>query len=187
MLIRYADDYVCAFQYKEDAEAFFRELPKRLGRFGLKLAEGKTQLLRFSRFHPGMERRFAFLGFEFYWDLDRKGERRLKKRTAREKLNSAFKSFNAWVKAHRHLPTKLLFAAVASMLRGHYNYFGLPSNSRGIEEYYRKVLAILFKWLRRRNRRHKMNGWRFYRLVEELELPKPKIVPYPRERSFVLA
>jgi RNA-directed DNA polymerase len=68
LLIRYADDFVCAFQYREDAEAFYRVLPKRLAKFGLEVAPEKTRLLRFSRFHPGMRRRFAFLGFEFYWE-----------------------------------------------------------------------------------------------------------------------
>jgi hypothetical protein len=35
------------------------------------VAPEKTRLLRFSRFHVGMRRRFAFLGFEFYWSVDR--------------------------------------------------------------------------------------------------------------------
>lgn len=85
---RYADDWVCAFQYREEAEAFYRVLPKRLAKFNLAVAPEKTRLLRFSRFHPGLTRRFAFLGFEFYWDIDRQGEPRLKKRTDRKRLRS---------------------------------------------------------------------------------------------------
>jgi retron-type reverse transcriptase len=34
-LIRYADDFVCAFQYQDDAERFYQELGQRLGKFGL--------------------------------------------------------------------------------------------------------------------------------------------------------
>lgn len=187
LLIRYADDFVCAFQYREDAEAFYRVLPKRLVKFGLEVAPEKTRLLRFSRFHPGMRRRFAFLGFEFYWSVDRQGERRLMKRTARKKLGRALKEFSDWVRTHRHLPTKALFCQVAWKLRGHFIYFGLPGNSRSIKEFHDKVLETLLKWLKRRNRRHRMNGWRFYRLVELLRLPQPRIVPYPRTRSIVLA
>jgi RNA-directed DNA polymerase len=41
-LIRFADDFVCAFQYKAEAEAFYSELPKRLAEFGLQVAAEKT-------------------------------------------------------------------------------------------------------------------------------------------------
>jgi RNA-directed DNA polymerase len=44
LLIRYADDFVCAFQYQGDAEAFYRVLPKRLAKFGLEVAPEKTRL-----------------------------------------------------------------------------------------------------------------------------------------------
>jgi RNA-directed DNA polymerase len=101
-------------------------------------------------------------------------------------MKRALKDFTERVKTHRHVPTLPLFAAVTRKLRGHYNYFGLPGNSRSIGEYYRKVLAIFLKWLQRRSRRHRMNGWRFYELVQRLGLPGPKIVPYPRHRSLVL-
>jgi hypothetical protein len=90
MMCRYADDFVGAFRYQEDAENFYQAaLPERLDKFGLKVAPEKTQILRFSRFHPGMKRRFAFLGFEFYWYPDRQGEPRVKRRTARKKLQGA--------------------------------------------------------------------------------------------------
>ena len=31
MLVRYADDFVAAFQYQKEAQAFYRTLPSRLG------------------------------------------------------------------------------------------------------------------------------------------------------------
>lgn len=37
-LIRFADDFVCAFRYKDDAEWFYEELGKRLTKFKLELA-----------------------------------------------------------------------------------------------------------------------------------------------------
>ncbi len=60
-ICRYADDWVCAFQLQEDAQRFYRVLPKRLEKFHLETAAEKTKILRFSRFHPGMKRRFTFL------------------------------------------------------------------------------------------------------------------------------
>lgn len=184
MLCRYADDFVCAFQYRSDAEAFYRELPERLKKFNLDVALGKTRMLRFSRFHPGLERRFSFLGFEFYWDLDRKGERRLMKRTDRRKLRSSIRNFTAWVKEHRHLRTRLLFAAMSQKLRGYYNYYGVPGNSRSVQTFHNEAMKILMKWLRRRSRTHRMNGWRFYEL---LEVPLPRIIPWSRKPNPVLS
>jgi RNA-directed DNA polymerase len=64
LLCRYADDWVCAFRYQDDAERFYRVLPHRLKQFNLQVAPDKTHLLRFSRFHPSRRRRCTFLGFE---------------------------------------------------------------------------------------------------------------------------
>ena len=49
-ICRIADDFICAFRYKEDAEKFYKALGKRLGKFGLELAEEKTKIISFSRF-----------------------------------------------------------------------------------------------------------------------------------------
>jgi len=86
MLIRHADDYFCAFQYKTEAEKFFEMLPKCLWCFGLRLLKEKSELMRFSRFEPGLCRRIDFLGFELYWDHDYNGRVRVMKRTTRKKL-----------------------------------------------------------------------------------------------------
>lgn len=49
-LVRYADDFICAFELESDARRFLAVLHKRLARFSLELAEEKTKLLRFGRF-----------------------------------------------------------------------------------------------------------------------------------------
>ncbi len=85
MMIRFADDFVCAFQFANDAERFYKVLPKRLKKFNLDVAEDKTSLMRFSRFHVDRKRLFVFLGFEFYWGTDSNGKVRLRRRTAVKK------------------------------------------------------------------------------------------------------
>ncbi len=55
----YADDWVCAFRFQDEAERCYRVLPQRLERFGLQVAPEKTRRLRFSRFHPSRKRRLA--------------------------------------------------------------------------------------------------------------------------------
>ncbi|VAX12408.1 hypothetical protein MNBD_GAMMA24-126 [hydrothermal vent metagenome] len=55
-----AVEFVVAFQYRNEARQFYRELPKRLQKFNLDVAPDKTHLLRFSRFHPGKLRHLQF-------------------------------------------------------------------------------------------------------------------------------
>jgi len=47
--VRYADDLVVGFQYREDAERFQEELQTRLAKFGLELNTDKTRLIEFGR------------------------------------------------------------------------------------------------------------------------------------------
>jgi RNA-directed DNA polymerase len=49
VVVRYADDLVIGFQYREDAERLVREFQERLGKFGLELHPEKTRLLEFGR------------------------------------------------------------------------------------------------------------------------------------------
>ena len=48
-LVKYADDFVCGFQYKEDAEQFYEDLQERLKKFSLEIAEEKTRIIAFGR------------------------------------------------------------------------------------------------------------------------------------------
>jgi group II intron reverse transcriptase/maturase len=141
LLCRYADDWVCAFRYRDDAERFYRTLPKRLAKFGLEVAAEKTRCLRFSRFHPGMERRFAFLGFEFYWLEDRKGVPRVKRRTARKRLQAVCRRIMTWIKENRHLAEREFLRGLSRRLRGHYNYYGVHGNWQSLNRLYKWVIA----------------------------------------------
>jgi RNA-directed DNA polymerase len=104
MMCRYADDWGCAFRYKRDAERDYAALPKRLGTFSVTVEPSKPHIPRVSRFHGGMERRFSFLGFEFFWFPDRKGIPRVTRRTAGKKLRAALKRITEWIRLNRHKP-----------------------------------------------------------------------------------
>ena len=49
-IVNYADDFVVCFQYKWEAEEFYRRLKHRVEHFGLSLAEDKCRLIEFGRF-----------------------------------------------------------------------------------------------------------------------------------------
>ena len=49
-LVRYIDDFVVCFQYREDATRFQHALRGRLSKFALALEPSKTKLVEFGRF-----------------------------------------------------------------------------------------------------------------------------------------
>jgi len=185
LLCRFADDWVCAFRYQEDAERFYRVLPKRLGKFNLEVASEKTRLLRFSRFHPSRKRRFTFLGFEFYWNKDRQGVPRVQRRTARKKLHAACRRIKEWIRAHRHLPGKGFFQRLSIRLQGHYNYYGVRGNSRSLYHFYQWAIASAFKWLNRRSQRRSYSWTQFKRIIDLVPIAVPCITEVRRRRVFV--
>lgn len=184
IICRFADDFVCAFRFRDDAEKFYRILPRRLGKFSLEVAPEKTQIVRFSRFHPTKRRRFTFLGFEFYWNQDRKGVARVQRRTARKKLKGAIRRITEWIKKNRHLPERKFFQVINAKLRGHYNYYGVRGNSQSLWNYYYRVIEICFKWLNRRSQRKSYTWERFKRnLKEYYHIWKPRITEKKHRRQ----
>jgi len=184
-LCRYADDWVCAFRYQDDAERFYRALPKRLAQFNLQVAPDKTHLLRFSRFHPSMRRRFTFLGFELYWMPDRQGVPRVKRRTARKKLQAACRRITAWIKQHRHLPGRAFYRRLNSRLRGHYNYYGLQGNSRSLYRFFERAMRYTFKWRNRRGGKRESFTWeQFTQAWDQIGIARPRITEVKQRRVF---
>ncbi|WP_308368212.1 MULTISPECIES: group II intron maturase-specific domain-containing protein [unclassified Microbulbifer] len=161
---------VVAFQYRDEANAFYRALPSRLKQFNLDVTAGKTSLKRFSRFHPGQERSFEFLGFRFYWDVDFGGGPRLRRKTAPKKHKSLLQALYTWIKENRHKRLNRLMPMLKRKLDGIGNYFALPDNSLSVSRIYGHVLHSLYKWLNRRSQKRSFN-WgglkemlRYYRI-----------------------
>jgi len=175
-LCRYADDFVCLFQFRDDAEKFYKELPVRLGKFGLEVSEQKTRILSFSKFRMEESNRFDFLGFEFRWGIgSRTGEPQIKRRTSKEKLRKSLANFKEWCKANRNLRIRELIAKLNKKLRGYYEYYGIIGNSSSLKKFYRNVERILKKWLNRRSQR-KSYTWKGYKLMlKYYPLLEPKI------------
>lgn len=184
----YADDYVCCFRYKDDAEIFFNKLlPERLNKFKLQLESSKTRLIEFGRY--AQERRkgkrpetFDFLGFTFYCGKNRNGKFNLKKKTSRKKYTAKVKEYNQWCKENRHIKVKELIAKTNMKLIGHYRYFGIEDNFRMIKKYYEEARKIIFKWLNRRSQR-KSCTWEVFKQIEkQYPIALPKIYVQIRDR-----
>ncbi len=177
VLVRYADDWICAFQHEDDAQRFYQALAKRLKKFGLEIAEEKTNKLAFSRHCLRKGQRFIFVGFEFYWESDRKGQPRVKRRTAPKKLQGASRRIKAWIKQSRHISKRDFVRGLNRRLTGHYNYFGIIGNGRSITRFYLWVMHCTFKWLNRRGgKRRSFTRDTFWRAVDRGLFRKPRIM-----------
>ncbi len=186
ILIRYADDYVCAFQYRRDAKRFYEAMPRRLEKFRLEVAPEKTRIQRFSRFHPGLRRRFSFLGFELYWSRDRRGDLRVMKRTSRKKLQGAKRRMKDWIKAKRHLKGRLFIKALNRKLVGHYNYYGVRSNEQSLNSFFSFTVRCAYKWLNRRGgKRSSFNWGQFKEALKKLNIALPRVVEKRTHAVFV--
>ena len=179
-VIRYADDFVCAFEHRQDAEGFYRALGERLRKFGLELAEDKTRIIAFEQHQS--QTRFEFLGFEFRWGIDRSGKPHLKRRTARRKLRKSRANFTQWCQENRNLRLRKLFEQLSLKLRGHYNYYGVSGNYGGLKEFHGQAVRILWKWLNRRSQRRSFNWRGFQELMVHFQLPRPRIMVRTRTR-----
>ena len=174
-MVRYADDFVCCFQYEEDARKFYEALKERLARFGLELSEDKSQIIKFGRFAGNDAGTFDFLGFTIVSGKSRSGKFTVKYRTSEKKLKAKRAKVKKWIQQNMHTPIGELIKILNVKLRGHYNYYGLSHNFKKMNGFYCYVKRTLFKTLNRRGGKRKMNWERFGRLLEHNPLLPPKI------------
>ena len=170
------NDFVACFEYRHEAQAFEAALKTRLARFGLEVAVDKTKTLRFGHNGGPHNGRFDFLGFEFYWEPDRQGKPRVKRRTATKKHLAAMQRVRDWIQENRSLKQRQLFKTLKAKLQGTWNYYGLIGNYRRMWLLYQEVCRALYKWLNRRSQRKSLTWPKLDRLLEYYELPKPRIV-----------
>ncbi|KAF1085126.1 Group II intron-encoded protein LtrA [Sporotomaculum syntrophicum] len=182
-MVRYADDFVCCFQYEQEAKMFYQSLIERLAKFKLEIAEDKTRIINFGRYaaqlcHLEGRRKpdtFDFLGFTHYCSKSQKGKFRVKRKTSRKKYKASLLKVDDWIKVNRHLPVKELMGKLGRKIEGYYNYYAVTDNRIMVDRFYNKVKRFVFKWLNRRSQRRSFN-WEKYQLTYSMyPLPRAKI------------
>jgi group II intron reverse transcriptase/maturase len=174
---RYADDSVVCFEREEDARAYLSDLPERLSKFGLQIAEEKSSLVRFDRWNPDRSGKFTFLGFDFYWARTIRNPKAsvVKRRTNREKFRASLLAFKEWIKRARNLPIPSIVAVLRRKLQGYWNYYGVRGNSVMLGRYEWAVKTMVHKWLNRRSQRRSMTWAAFARKWQRWKVPAARI------------
>jgi group II intron reverse transcriptase/maturase len=171
--VRYADDFVCLFKEKKDAENFYSWLPERMAKFNLELAPDKTQIVPFTG-KPFTER-FIFLGFEFYRGLTRTRKIWVYARTAPKRMRASLARFTEWLRENISLGTSEIFSRIRQKLTGYYNYFGVTGNFEMLSSYFYYFAEILRRHLIRRSQRSNCTRGKFQRLLRIYGVPRPRI------------
>lgn len=194
IVVRYADDFVVGFQRKADAERCWRELEERLEKFGLELHPEKTRLIRFGRYAlqqtsrlPGQRPgKFDFLGFTHMCAKSRTGDFLLMRLTKSGRMRAKLREVKEELRRRMHDSIHKTGKWLASVVRGHVKYYGVPTNSDRIRAFRREVTRYWMHALKRRSQKHRLTWERMNRIVK-YHLPYARIHhPWPRERFFAI-
>jgi len=181
-IVRFADDFVMGFQYRDDAERLRVALERRLWEFSLELHPEKTRLIEFGRLPALRSKRlgqrrpstFAFLGFTHYCGWTRDGRFVCKRKTQSKRLSRKLREVKAEARRRMHRPVAEQHRWLSSVLQGHYRYYGLPGNSKALASFRNQVSRIWFRSLRKRSQRGLT--WPAYNeILRRLPLPKARL------------
>ena len=190
VIVRFCDDFVVGFEHRDDAERFWADLRERLAEYSLELNAEKTRLIRFGRFAVqqrkerglGKPETFTFLGFRHICGKTQKGRFKLKRITDKSRMRTKLRAVKTELLRRRHLPIPEQGRWLASVLRGHCNYYAVPDNSAALNAFRYQIIGHWLMALRRRSQRTRLTWERMYRLADRW-LPRVRILhPWPNAR-----
>ena len=194
IMVRYADDFILGFQYREEAERFLDALKARMQQFGLEIHSEKTRLIEFGRFAmANRERRgegkpetFEFLGFTHICALTRNGRFTVKRLSMAKRLRRKIQEVSGKLREIRHAPVPEQGHWLRQVIQGYFNYHAIPGNRRALDAFRTLLARAWFRSLRTRSQKARhLTGDRMQVVISRW-LPKPRILhPYPNQRLCV--
>ena len=194
-IVRYADDFVVGFQYKDDGEHFHHQLQKRLKYFGLKLHETKTRLIEFGRFAQSnrQQRRerhpetFSFLGFVHICGERRSdGKFTVLRITIAKKQRATMRRIKEELYKRINMNVHLHGQWLARVVHGFYTYYGVPGNLKSLSEFRTQICRMWLRVLRRRSHKAAKYNWHNFQSLVKRYIPNArKFHPYPNQRLCV--
>jgi len=191
IVVRYADDAVLGFQYREEAEKFLVDLRERVRKFGLELHPGKTRLIEFGRYAAerrgkrgeGKPETFKFLGFTHICGKNHQtGYFQVYRKTIGKRMAAKLKDIRQTLRKRMHEKTKAIGKWLQSVVCGYFRYHAVPSNEARLKAFRNEVLRMWWWQLRRRSQKSNWSWGRFQERLAPL-IPEVQILhPYPEVR-----
>jgi len=193
IVVRYADDFVVGFQHRNEAEQFLSELRERFAKFKLELHPEKTRLFEFGRFAEQNRRRrgegkpesFNFLGFTHICGKTAKGWFLPVRHTMRKRLAGKLVEVAAELRHLMNTSIPIMGAYLRAVMRGHFQYYGVPTNGRALSTFRYHVTNLWRRALMRRSQKHGVTWARMARLANRWLPPARICHPYPNQRLRV--
>ena len=178
-LVRFADDMVFVFQHKEEAERFYKVLPKRLEKFGLKLNEEKSSQIpsggkAAEEAHERGERlpTYKFLGFVCYWGQSRSGTWRLKYKSRSDRLTAKLNGLKKHLKDNLNEETHAVLKRVRMVVLGWVNYHAISDNQRQVNVFIQNSRRIIIRWINRKGGKRRMSWAKLDRMLKQIGYPR---------------
>ena len=191
IIVRYADDFVIGFQYRDEAESFRKQLGKRMAEDGLELHSEKTRLIEFGRFAKGNRKRdgagkpetFHFLGFtHICGTIHKSGKFTVMRKTVGKRVTAKLRDIAAQLRRRINDPMEQTGNWLNQVVGGYYNYHAVRGNLKRLFMFRRETARHWLFTLRRRSQRSRWT-WERFETLTTLYLPVPKILhPYPLDR-----
>ena len=193
IVVRFADDIVLGFQYKSEAERFWKELVQRLRKFRLELHPGKTRLVEFGRYAADNRQRrgqgkpeiFGFLGFTHICGKTRSGRFTVLRQTIRQRLQAKLGEVKTELRRRMHDPVPEVGKWLGAVVGGHMRYYGVPLNMPALFLFRSQVGWLWQRALSRRSQKGRVKWDRMRRLIDRHLPPLRTYHPYPLHRFGV--
>ena len=193
IIVRYADDIVCGFEYEHEAKQFMEELRGRLKLFALSLHPDKTRLLEFGRYATerrarrgvGKPETFNFLGFTHICGQSRHGRFQLKRKTRRDRMRMKLRALKVELWRYMHQPLHEQGMWLGQVVRGYFAYHAIPTNAERLSAFRHDAVALWRRALRRRSQKDGTTWSRIERLSAEF-IPMPRILHLWPDARFLV-
>ena len=193
IVVRFADDIVLGFQFRWEAEQFWKELAERMAKFQLELHPDKTRLVEFGPFAaenrkrrgPGKPETFAFLGFTHICGRTSKNRFTVLRQTIRKRMQAKLQAVKTELRRRMHEPIPEVGKWLKAVVGGHIRYYGVPGNRYALAYFRFTVGKSWHHVLRRRSQKGRVSWERMTRLIRRWLPPAHICHPYPLQRLRV--
>ena len=190
IIVRWADDFIVGFEYRDDAERFLAGLRDRFAKFGLELHPDKTRLIEFGR-HAARNRAargepkpetFDFLGFTHICARSKSGRFWVKRITISKRMRAKLAAVKDQLRRGMHLPIPVQGRWLASVVRGHMAYYAVPGNTKAVAAFRDQTARHWRHALQRRSQKSRITWTRMSRIKTRWLPPARVMHPFPEVR-----